>query len=136
MRNGKFLIERKWLYYTLNFTWGILTNILGALVALLLLACGRKPKWYKGCVLFEVFSNWGGFSLGIFAVRDRTSSEHVSKHEVGHSYQNAWFGPFMILFVDIPSAMRYWYRRLVKTNKPYDLIWFEGSASDVGYLVN
>ena len=45
--------------------------------------------------------------MGLMFVRDTTSSEHVNKHELGHSYQNAILGPFMPFMVAIPSAIRY-----------------------------
>lgn len=72
--------------------------------------------------------------MGLMFVRDTTSSEAVSRHELGHSYQNAILGPLMPILVAIPSAMRYWYRKKKskKTFPPYDSIWFEGNATDIG----
>lgn len=40
-------------------------------------------------------------------------------------------GPLQAFIVGIPSAARYWYRRLTpnKPHKAYDDIWFEYTAS-------
>jgi hypothetical protein len=61
---------------------------------------------------------------------------HTKCHELGHTYQNALWGPFTIFLVAIPSAIRYWYQiireKQGKPNKPYDSVYFEGSASYIG----
>lgn len=82
-------------------------------------------------------NNWGGVSLGInFFVADKMGKDwtlHTKKHELGHTFQNAIFGPFAIFLIYIPSCIRYWYREFSKkVQPPYDLIWFEGSATEIG----
>jgi hypothetical protein len=72
-----------------------------------LLICGKKPIAYYGIYYFEIGAFWGGLEMGLMFLRDKESDESVSKHELGHSYQNAILGPFMILLVSIPSAIRY-----------------------------
>ena len=61
---------------------------------------------------------------------------HTKQHETGHSFQNAIWGPLSIFLIFVPSFIRYWYQesraRKGKDNKPYDAIWFEGSASKIG----
>ena len=58
-------------------------------------------------------------------------------HEYGHSLQNCILGPFMLIVVNLPSTVRYWYRRIAMSlgkapKKPYDSIWFEGQATKWG----
>lgn len=56
-------------------------------------------------------------------------------HEAGHGLQNIIFGPFQIILVSIPSAIRFWYRELKYYRKgktpptDYDSVWFEGMAT-------
>lgn len=89
---------------------------------------------------FEVGENWGGFNMGFVAVVCKDHSVHTLHHEHGHFIQTFYFGPFMI-FIQIASAIRYWYRRYIQKTNPeryrtfpaYDDIWFEGQASSLGY---
>lgn len=128
----------KFKFYLLSFTWGLPMTLIGCIAALILLAIGNKPKKYGYCFHFEVGNNWGGLSLGIVLITDKTPSEHTKMHEVGHGFQNCYFGPLMPFVVCIPSAIRYWYRELKYYRKgktpptKYDDIWFEGDASKRG----
>ena len=124
------------LYYILNCTWGLLLTLAGAIVALFLIIIGKKPKQHGGCWYFNIGKNWGGLELGLFFLTDQNDSTHTKNHEYGHSLQNAVLGPFMILLVSIPSAIRYWIfvfrEKHGKLNPPYDSIWFEGQATRLG----
>ena len=136
MNGAKFLHKNKWLYYILMFTWGLLMSLIGLIVTISLLIGGQKPYGIYGVWKFEIKEHWGGADLGCMYVRDTTSSESVDRHETGHSYQNCILGPLFPFVVAIPSAIRYWDRKRREkkgeTLKPYDSIWFEGSASDIG----
>lgn len=128
---------KKFLFYLLSFTWGLPMTLCGALVALVLLLAGYKPKKWKYCYYFEVGHNWGGLELGAFFIVNKNSSTYIKNHEHGHAIQNCWFGPLFPFIVAIPSAIRYWWRELLtkcgKTDLPdYDSIWFEGQATRVG----
>lgn len=141
VNGSRFLIKHKWLYYLLNFTWGLLANILGLLITIALIFCGKLPTIYQGCIKTTIKDNWGGFSLGVFYVRDKTSTNNVDYHEIGHSYQNAILGPLWLILVGVPSMTRYFYQvyiapKLNKAVNAYDLIWFEGSATFIGGILN
>jgi hypothetical protein len=133
---GIWFSHHKILYYILNFTWGILANVMGSFVALALLISGHKPRKYFGTVQFLVGENWGGFSLGLFQVVCKDYTEDLAYHELGHSYQNIWMGPFWLFVVGIPSIIRYNYQNHREKkglpNADYDSIWFEGSATEIG----
>ena len=135
------LAKHRWLYYLLNLTWGLPLTLIGFFITLGLLLIGKKPKKYYGIYYFNIGKLWGGFETGLMFVRDRESNDYVSKHELGHTYQNAILGPFMIILVSIPSMIRYWYRELkyerkgLKPKTEYDDIWFEASATYIGIMI-
>ena len=123
-------------YYILNLTWGLPMNIIGGIVALVLLCMGYKPKKFGTCIYFVVGKWWGGLNLGMFFITDAVQDEHTLKHEFGHSVQNAMYGVLFPFIVAIPSAVRYWVREYQskrgKWLEPYDAIWFEGQATALG----
>lgn len=149
-KTGFFIWKHKPLYYILNFTWGLLANIVGSLVFLCLLPwrLAAKKNTFFGAVesdvafythsVGEVRYYWG-FSLGVFIFICMAGSnlQSLKAHEVGHTCQNAILGPLDLFVVEIPSAIRYWHRlSLERRGKAlqtaYDDIWFEGSATKIG----
>lgn len=133
--------KRKWVYYLLQFTWGLPMNIIGAIVALVLICFRRRPYKYGWNLCFELPVNFG-LELGIFFIAPINGSKHTKDHEHGHAIQNIYFGPFCIGMVSIPSAVRFWIREIqYMIKKPpktdYDDAWFEGQASRSGdYFIN
>lgn len=144
MRWTKFIVKHRALYYFLACTWGFLMTFIGALITVVLCACGCRPEHYYWIYYQKAGPEyWGGFEMGLMFVRDKKSSDkHINPHEFGHTFQNCLFGPLMIFLVSIPSAIRYWYREIrerqgKKNETDYDDIWFEKSATDCGnYAVN
>ena len=136
---AKFLLKHKWLYYILSYTWGILMNLVGLLVSLVLIITTQKPLLYAGIWCFKVGRGWGGISFGSMFITDTYSFDRLKGHEFGHTVQNAIFGPLFIFLIAIPSFIRYLhYNRCVKKGKdhsPYDAIWFEGSATEIGTYI-
>lgn len=126
-------------FWVASCTWGIIMTLIGALVALVLIATGHKPKplfgWY---ICFEVGSGWGGVSMGPFIIVAKNVLLHTKQHEAGHGLQNIMLGVFMPFVISIPSAIRYWYRAYKKSKgqaaslPDYDSIWFEGWATSLG----
>lgn len=104
------IIRNKPLFYFLSCTWGIIMTLIGAFVALGLLATGHKPKKHGHCIYFEAGKHWGGVELGLFFLTDTSSSISTKNHEHGHGFQNAVLGPLFPFLVAIPSATRYWLR--------------------------
>ena len=126
-------------FYLLSFTWGIVITLIGLIITFVLLTMGKKPKknyygWY-----FEMGENWGGCNFGCVSLVANNPTLHDLSHEFGHAVQNCKFGPAM-LFIVLASAIRYWYRRYLRFVKniphaklpPYDSIWFEKEATDIG----
>ena len=129
-------IKYRWLYYLLQFTWGLPMNLIGAIVALVLVCFGRKAYRYGWNYCFELPVSFG-LELGIFFIAPINGSKHTKDHEHGHAIQNIYFGPFCVGMVSIPSAVRFWIREIqYMIKKPpktdYDDAWFEGQASKSG----
>lgn len=139
-----FLSEHMWLYYILNYTWGIIMTLVGWLVIGFCNVFLRKKMSHCGrfgpCVYVMIGDNWGGLELGTnFLLADYMGEEwtlHTKCHEMGHTFQNAIWGPFALFLIFIPSFIRYWHQefrsRKGLPNKDYDLAWFEESATDIG----
>jgi hypothetical protein len=126
----------KQLYYILNFTWGIIMNLIGAIGAGIMLILGKKPIRHAGSIVFRAGHNWGGVSLGIFSFVCEEAGEHTLNHEFGHSLQNALYGLAFPFIVAIPSFVRYhkfnYNQKHGIPNEDYDAAWFEGQATDWG----
>ena len=144
LRASAFLRRHMWLYWVLQFTWGILGTAGGALIALACLIVGGKPSRHHSHFVVTIGNNWGGLECGCgMVVSDRMGeawTEHTKNHEAGHNFQNAVWGPFALILFSAPSAVRYWIQRARlargdgKKNKPYDSAYFEDAASVVGEL--
>jgi len=134
---GNKLVMHKKMYYILNFTWGIIGTLLGFLLLLILMPFGKVKRLDHVLYLeFNKKTGWG-FSLGTVFFVTKYPGASMKYHEFGHTVQNAIFGPFMFLFVSLPSVIRFWIReygyrhdKLPKTN--YDEVWFEGTATSIG----
>lgn len=129
-------VKSRWLYYLLQFTWGLPMNLIGALVALVLVCHRKKAYRYGWNYCFELPVNFG-LELGIFFIAPVNGSKHTKDHEHGHAIQNIYFGPFCVGMVSIPSVTRFWIRELQRVLKrppktDYDAAWFEGQASKSG----
>lgn len=126
-------------YYLLSFSWGFIITFIGYIIALGLIMIGKRPKQNQYGWYFEIGEKWGGCNLGCITLVSKNPSQHTLNHEFGHSIQNCYFGPFMII-IAIASVIRYHYRNyLIKVKHltyydlpAYDDIWFEGQASAIG----
>jgi len=140
LKASRFLMKHMWLYYILNYTWGILTAIMGWIVLGFIRIFFKNKIVEKGkfgpCHYLMFGDSWGGLELGTnFLVADgmgESGALHTKCHECGHTFQNAILGPFAIFLVFIPSCIRYWLSVFGVIDKPYDAIWFEGSATTIG----
>lgn len=128
------------LWYILTFTWGIISVILGSIVALFAIVTGHKPKRFGPCVMFVMGKHWGGLSLSPFIFVSKNAEIDPTKatmcHEFGHTLQNCILGPLVIFFVYIPSAVRYWIYWIRASRGlylwDYYGVWFERTASECG----
>lgn len=128
------------LFWVIQWTWGLIENIIGFLIFVVMVCTGHKPQKIGQMVYFEAGGKyWGGFNMGFVAVVNKEPLHSTLRHEHGHFIQTIYFGPLM-LPLQLASAIRYWYRRLLKKFKPkkaaylpdYDAWWFEGQATKLG----
>lgn len=134
-------------YWIGQLTWGLLMTFPGLLTALFILIFRRKrATFYRNGYSFiiEIGGNWGGLELGAISLCGNYSKtnpywfDHTRKHEFGHSLQNLIFGPFQLFVIGIPSAIRYWYQRIMQKKGKYfaptwyDSWWGEGTATRWG----
>ena len=113
-------------------------NIGGLIVACSMLLSGHKPHRWGPCIYFNAGRRWGGASWGMFFITDKEDTTHIKNHEMGHAFQNCYLGFLMPFVIGLPSMSRYWFRSFREraghpSRKPYDAIWFEGSATKLGY---
>lgn len=129
-------ISKIW-FWILSLTWGFTMTLIGAVA--FGVACLTKRRIYRhqyGYVI-EIGEGWGGLSMGPFIFVSKNSSERLLNHEFGHSLQNCYLGPYMLI-ISLASAARYWYREYLTRKNPdvelplYDDIWFEGTATYLG----
>jgi len=135
-KTGLYFSKHLWLYWLLVFTWALPTTLIGLLITLVMLITGKKAERYGHSYRFAFGKHWGGVTLGLMFMQDEKSHQGTAMHEYGHVHQII-LGPFALLLCNIPSAVRYWYRTFAKKikHRPYDEIWFERSASDLGSLI-
>ena len=134
-----FLAKHNIFYYLLQFTWGIIMNIVGGVMALFMLITGHKPHKFGPAIYFQLKEKDGyGFSLGMFFVIGKTA-DVLKEHEFGHTLQNIIYGPIAPFIVYIPSVIRYQYFNFKYWKKglnspDYNRIWFEKQASLFGNI--
>lgn len=93
------------LYYFIQFSWGVIQNIIGLLLFLILYIINpkRRIKMYKQNIV-TFWNNEYGLSLGIF-IFVGSDNKKLLMHEYGHSIQSLIFGPLYLIVVGIPSLL-------------------------------
>lgn len=97
------------LYYFLQFTWGILQNIMGAFVWIFLMILNpkRKVEVFHGAIVTEMKSV-GSMGLGMFvffAHGGRRDEPNAKSHEFGHTVQSIILGPLFLFVIALPSVL-------------------------------
>ena len=107
------------LYYTLQWTVGLIQNLAG-LFMWLWQRVVKKEKLH-GRYRFAAVTGWSrrgsmgmgmfifiGRNLGLEDLRDAepgSYEEHILSHEYGHTVQSAILGPFYLFVIGLPSAI-------------------------------
>lgn len=121
------------LYWLIQLTWGALLTIPGLLITgfCILFLKGKAHKNGFSYIV-EIGGDWGGVELGAVALCGNYSKttywDEIRTHEFGHSVfpQHILMGPLFPFLVGIPSACRYWYKRIMeeKYNKHFSADWY------------
>lgn len=119
---------KKFLYYLLQFTWGILGNIVGFIIWLVF--AENPHSIYKGSFQTRIDKDWG-LGIGNFTfVSD--DSQFSANHEHGHNVQNIIWGPLWFFVIGIPSVIRYWKCKIKDNFIGYYNGWPENNANRLG----
>lgn len=98
------------LYTLIQFSWGLIQNTLGVLLALVLLMKNpkRTVRYYHGAFVIH----WGrkssmGLGMFIFFGHERLPGKYASRilvHEYGHTIQSCILGPLYLPVIGLPSS--------------------------------
>lgn len=128
-------------YTVLQWTWGILQNILGGLLCLFLFLKDPKAKhgYYHGAIVTPWKQGKGSMGLGMFIFFGHQGSpetEEVMVHEWGHTVQSVILGPLFVFVIGLPSLIWAYTPCFVKLRKnkgiPYTDLYCEKWASGMG----
>lgn len=140
--------ENRILFYISSLTWGLLMTLIGLFVFLFVNIFMRDKILVRsivaGRICMSLNSRYlGGISLGLFYLVGRSEYKihHIHIHELGHSIQNAMWGPLFLLVIGIPSIARASVWRIIRKRyfkkhnvyPDYESIWFESNATELGY---
>jgi len=96
-------------YTLLQFTWGLIQNILGLLILVFLTIIDTKRNhfYYHGAIVTEwKFSFSCGCGMFIFyGHKNAKDADEVLVHEYGHTLQSIVLGPLFIFVIAIPSLL-------------------------------
>ena len=93
---------KKVLFYTIQWTWGIIQNLIG--LALFLCLLGRKHRLFHGAVV----TSWklgSSLSLGMFIFTASPYDLKLVQHDDGHTVQSFILGPTWLLVIGLPSLV-------------------------------
>lgn len=98
---------KKFLYYLIQFTWGLPQNLIGFFLTRKYRK-NRSESFFNSRIYYHN-ENWGGISLGMFIAingkRDEEWTNGTKVHEFGHTIQSLILGPFYIFVIGIPSII-------------------------------
>ncbi len=124
-------------FTALQFTWGIIQNIVGLLCLLWLLLTGKHGRIYgfNEAVITE-WERRDSVALGMFVFFGHGRDENAPRmlrHEYGHTVQSIILGPFFLPVIGLPSflwAAGLWKRK--KTKGSYFDFYTESWADRLG----
>lgn len=111
---------KKFLFYFVQWTWGLPVNLVGGTVYLICKAMGRRHQRFGYAYITYLPWNQGGLSLGLFIFmkdqhKSKTWTYNTRIHEYGHTWQCLLLGPLYYIVVAAPSA--FWCGCLDKLRK-------------------
>lgn len=132
------------LYYIIQWSWGILQNIAGLLVFLYLYI--KNPKRDMTIFHAAVVCDWDNeidcMGLGMFvfmAEYNKQTNKEILVHEYGHTIQSLILGPLYLLVIALPSLIWAKNKALQKyrkeNNKSYYWLYCEKWANRLGEAV-
>ena len=101
---------KKFLFYFVQWTWGLPVNLVGLIIYLICKAMGRRSEKFGYSWITYLPWNQGGLSMGLFIfMKDNHPNEtwtyNTRIHEYGHTWQCLLLGVFYYPVIAIPSAI-------------------------------
>ena len=93
---------KKALFYLVQWTWGIVQNLIG--LSLFLFLIGRRHRLFHGAVV-TTWKLGSSLSLGMFVFTASPYDLRLVRHEYGHSIQSLILGPLWPLVIGLPSLV-------------------------------
>ena len=125
---------KTFIYYFLQFTWGIIQNVIGLLlwITLFIINPNRKKKTFYGALVTE-WKYKSSLGLGIFIFLGY-DNDRLLVHEYGHTIQSMILGPLFLPLVGIPSFIHacLYNRKKVKRSHNYYSFYTEKWANILG----
>lgn len=113
-------------YYLIQFTWGILQNLIGFII--FIKEHKTKIEFYNGSFVGLHNNLWGGISLGVFILisgnKDNNWIKNTKVHEYGHSIQSLILGPLYLFIIGIPSIIWCNSKKYIKLRKENCISYF------------
>ena len=91
-------------YYFLQYTWGLILNMVG----IGLMVSLRRQKHFKYHYAYVTYWNRSGsMAIGMFIFLEKgmeaAEEKRILYHEYGHTFQSALLGPLYLLIIALPS---------------------------------
>lgn len=100
---------KKFLFYLVQFTWGLPQNLVGLIGFLILRRNHEWERFHNSFITYVEADNFGGVSLGCFIFINPSRKgdwRHDTRiHEYGHTIQSLLLGPVWVFVIAIPSAV-------------------------------
>ena len=119
---------KKFLFYLVQWTWGLPVNLIGLLIFLGYKAKGCEHEKFGYAYITPIVWNYGGFSIGLFIFykKDHPNKDWIYDtkiHEYGHTWQALLLGPLYWFVVGIPSFI--WCNALESYRKKRGLSYYK-----------
>ena len=120
---------KKFLFYLVQFTWGLPQNLAGLIGFLLLYRKSRHERFANAWITYvDTEQNFGGLSLGVFIFINGKKQDgwlHDTRiHEYGHTIQSLVLGPVWFLVIGLPSIIWCNFPPIVRYRKQYDVSYY------------
>lgn len=103
------------LYVLIQWTWGILQNVIGVLLMAGLLVArpsrARELRTFHGAVVVPWGQVGGSMGMGMFIFfghDGRQGADRILVHEYGHTIQSCILGPAYLFVIGLPSLLWAW----------------------------
>lgn len=101
---------KTFLFYLIQWTWGLPVNLVGGIIFLICKAMGRRSEKFEHAWITYLPWNQGGLSMGLFIFMkenhpNETWTYNTRIHEYGHTWQCLLLGVFYYPVIAIPSSI-------------------------------